>query len=559
MPADSSVDAAHGRSTAPARAVPASRRGASRRTALRGRVGVVAALFVLAPVLLAHPGQRAAALLLAAMAAVAVLVAAVPWPRGRVTLAGAVGWVAAASLLLDLVYPGPYRLPAFWLPFEWVALLMLAGRVVRRARGRWAGPVGALVAAAVVAVPLRFTARTPNGGWTASVLAVLTSGVPLAAVVGASVYLRVLDARRERAVAKARREQRLEVARGLHDFVAHEITGIVLEAQAGQLPGDHGAEETATLLRRLEEAGLRALDSMDAMVGALREPHEGGEGSGDGGGDGEADPPGATGKTRVHGLADLPELVGRFDRTGPTRARLEAAREATGLLSAEAEGAAHAVVLEALTNVRRHAPGAAEALVRVETRAAADGTVAAVRVSVSNDGRAPGGIRGLRRLRDNGGTGLPTLAERLARHGGTLESGPLEPAPLRPTGWRTSCELPVHQAERQGCGAKSAAEVCRSADGSGSVSGDARSRGRPYPASEGGPAMAAAPAPISTGPTATDRQDVRGAGPDRVRPCETSVRDESESHPYPDRGRPGSRPPERAALPGGPGRHHRGR
>ncbi|MFB7674320.1 sensor histidine kinase [Kitasatospora purpeofusca] len=517
----------------------------------------MAALFVLAPVLLAHPGQRAAALLLAAMAAVAVLTAAVPWPRGRVELVGAAGVVAAASLLLDLVYPGPYPLPAFWMPFEWAALLMLAGRVVRRARGRWAGPVGALVATAVVAVPLRFTVRTPNGGWTASVLAVLTSGLPLAAVVGASVYLRVLDARRERAVAKARREQRLEVARGLHDFVAHEITGIVLEAQAGQLPGDHGTEETVALLRRLEEAGLRALDSMDAMVGALREPHEGGE-------DGGADPPratGATSTTRVYGLADLPELVGRFDRTGPTRARLEVGREVAGLLSAEAEGAAYAVVLEALTNVRRHAPGAAEALVRVEARAASGGTVALVRVSVSNDGRAPGGIRGLRRLRDSGGTGLPALAERLARYGGTLESGPLEPAPLRPTGWRTSCELPVHQAERQGCGAKSAAEVCRSADGSGSVSGDARSRDRPYPASEGGLAMAAEPTPVPTGPTTTDRQDVKGYGPDRVRSCETSVRDESEpgSHPYPDRGRPGSRPPERAADPGGPGRHHRGR
>ncbi|MEV0189733.1 histidine kinase [Kitasatospora purpeofusca] len=522
----------------------------------------MAALFVLAPVLLAHPGQRAAALLLAAVAAVAVLAAALPWPRGRAELAGAAGVVAAASVLLDLVYPGPYRLPAFWLPFEWTALVVLAGRVVRRSRGRWAGPVGVLVATAVVAAPLRFTVRTPNGGLTASVLAVLGSGVPLAAVVGASAYLRVLDARRERAVAKARREQRLEVARGLHDFVAHEITGIVLEAQAGQLPGGHGAEPTAALLRRLEEAGLRALDSMDAMVGALREPHEGdGEGSGDGCGDGGAHPPDTTGATRAYGLADLPELVGRFGRTGPTRARLDAAREVEGLLSAEAEGAAYAVVLEALTNVRRHAPGAAEASVRVEARTAAGGTVAVVRVSVSNDGGAPGGIRGLRRLRESSGTGLRGLAERLARCGGTLESGPLEPAPLRPTGWRTSCELPVQQAERQGHGAGSAAEVCRSADGSGSVSGDARSRDRPYPASEGGPAMAAVPTPVPTTPAATDRQDVRGAGPDRVRSCETSVRDESESgsHPYPDRGRPGSRPPERAADPGGPGRHHRGR
>ncbi|MFB7474427.1 sensor histidine kinase [Kitasatospora sp. NPDC056184] len=401
----------------------------------RRPVGVASAVVVLLPVVLAHPGQRAAALLLAVAAAVAVLVAAVPWPWRRVTLTEAAGGVAALSLLLDLAYAGPYRLPAFWLPFEWTALLVLAGRAARRSRGRWAAVVGPLAVLAVAAVPLRFTVRMPKGSWTGSAIVVLAELLPLAAVVGAGLYLRVLDARRERAVARARREQRLEVARGLHDFVAHEITGIVLEAQAGQLPGQ-GPEETAALLRRLEEAGLRALDSMDAMVGALREPREDGA-------DPSAGAPGAAGATRVYGLADLPELVGRFGRTGPTRARLEAVPEAAGLLTGEAEAAAYAAVLEALTNVRRHAPGAAEAVVRVEVRAGAEsssgGGAAAVVVSVSDDGAGGSGVRGLLRRRPgSGGTGLVALAERLAAHGGTLEAGP-----LRPAGWRTGCELPV--------------------------------------------------------------------------------------------------------------------
>ncbi|MER7705397.1 histidine kinase [Kitasatospora sp. NPDC097605] len=396
---------------------------------LRRPVGAVAALVVLLPVVLAHPGQHAAALLLASLAALAILLAAVPWPWRRLTLEGAAAGVAALSLLLDAVYSGPYRLPAFWLPFEWAALLVLAGRVTRRSRGRWAGPAGALTAVAALAVPLRFTLRTPDGGGAGSVVAVLASLLPLAVVLGASLYLWVLDTRRERAIARARREQRLEVARGLHDFVAHEITGIVLEAQAGQLPGRE-PEETAALLRRLEEAGLRALDSMDAMVGALREPREDG--------DGAPPPAGATGATRVYGLADLPELVGRFGRTGPTRARLEAAPEAVGLLSGEAEAAAYAAVLEALTNVRRHAPGAGEAVVRVEVRSGGAGA-AAVIVSVSDDGGGGSGVRGLLRRRPgSGGTGLVALAERLAAYGGTLESGP-----LRPAGWRTGFELPV--------------------------------------------------------------------------------------------------------------------
>ncbi|MFF2660213.1 sensor histidine kinase [Kitasatospora sp. NPDC058032] len=404
---------------------------------LRRPVGVVAACAVLLPVVLAHPGQRAAALLLASLAAVVVLTAVLPWPWRRVTLAGAAGGVAALSLLLDLAYSGPYRLSAFWLPFEWTALVVLAGRVARRSRGRWAGAVGTLAVAAVVAVPLRWTLRTPGAAWAGSLAAVLLSLLPLTVVVGVCLYLRVLDARRERAVSRARREQRLEVARGLHDFVAHEITGIVLEAQAGQLPGQT-PEETAALLRSLEEAGLRALDSMDAMVGALREPREDGGGVHAG-----ACTPGAT---RVYGLADLPELVERFGTTGPTRARLEAAPEAVGQLSGEAEATAYAAVLEALTNVRRHAPGAGEAVVRVEVRpggggdpGAGGGVVAAVVVSVSDDGGGGSGVRGLLRRRPgSGGTGLVGLAERLAAHGGTLEAGP-----LRPAGWRTGCELPV--------------------------------------------------------------------------------------------------------------------
>ncbi|MFF2351421.1 histidine kinase [Kitasatospora sp. NPDC058115] len=425
--------------------------GARFRARFRRPVGVVAALVVLLPVVLAHSGQHLAALLLAAQAALTVLVAVVPWPWRRATLAQAAGGVAALSLLLDLGYAGPYRLAAFWLPFEWTALLVLAGRAARRARGRWAGPAGVLTVLAVPAVPLRFTLRTPQGSWTGSAIVVLLSLVPLAVVVGAGLYLRVLDARRERAVARARREQRLEVARGLHDFVAHEITGIVLEAQAGQLPGQE-PEETAALLRRLEEAGLRALDSMDAMVGALREPREEGDGADSpGGAAGAANAvdatgvTGAVGATRVYGLADLPELVGRFSGTGPTRARLEAAPEAVGLLGGEAGATAYAAVLEALTNVRRHAPGAAEVVVRVEVRpgaAAVAGRVVAgpdvVVVSVSDDGGGSG-VRGLlRRRAGSGGTGLVALAERLAAHGGALEAGP-----LRPAGWRVGCELPV--------------------------------------------------------------------------------------------------------------------
>ncbi|MGW1174077.1 sensor histidine kinase [Kitasatospora sp. NPDC002543] len=395
----------------------------SRSPRARRVFAAVSALALSAPVLMAHPGARGSAALLALTAVVVAVVALAPWPVGRIPLVAAAGAAAGASLLVDALYPGPYRLPAFWLPFEWTALLGLMFRVVRRLPDRQAGAVGALVGLAAVLLPLRFVLRTPQSGVTAAVVGVVLSLLPLLGVAGAALYLRVLDVRRERAVDAARREQRLEVARGLHDFVAHEITGIVLEAQAGRLPGQD-AEETTELLRRLEEAGLRALDSMDEMVGALREP------SGPAGGPGPEERA-ATATTRRLGLADLPELVARFGTTGAVRATVDLAPGTAGRLSAEAEATAYAVVLEALTNIRRHAPQAGEVTVRV-----APGADGGVELTVTDEG---GPARGplLRRRPGAGGTGLAGLTARAAAHGGSLTAGPGAAA-----GWRVSCSLP---------------------------------------------------------------------------------------------------------------------
>ncbi|MFJ6619489.1 sensor histidine kinase [Kitasatospora sp. NPDC091335] len=396
---------------------------------IRRPLAAGSALALLAPVALAQPDARGAAVLLALTAALTAPAALLPWPAGRITLGTAAGAVAAASLLVDLVYQGPYRLPAFWLPFEWLALLGLLFRAVRRLPDRSVWAVGGLLGLAATLLPLRFALRTPQGGAAGPVAGVLVSLLPLLGVAGAALYLRVLDGRRGRAVARARREQRLEVARGLHDFVAHEITGIVLEAQVGQLPGQE-PEETGALLRRLEQAGLRALDSMDEMVGALREP-SGQDGRVDQGGrdDRETRSDGAT--TRRSGLADLPGLVARFGATGSLRATADLAAGTAGRLSAEAEATGYAVVLEALTNIRRHAPQATEVTVR-----AAPGEDGAVELTVTDDGGGPGRKPLLRRP-GAGGTGLAGLTARAAAHGGSLTAGPGPSG-----GWRVSCSLP---------------------------------------------------------------------------------------------------------------------
>ncbi len=366
-------------------------------------------------------GASAGALPLALCAAVAVAAAMLGWPAGRVSLTQASGFAAGLSLVLDFAYSGDPKLVGFWLPLEWVALLVLLYRVVRWESASRVGWVGGLVGSATVCLLLRVTLPMPGQGWRESAFGVFLGFFPAACVTGVGLYLRSLDGRRARAVTEALRDQRLEVARDLHDFVAHEVTGMVLETQAAQL--DEGAPaETRELFARIEGAGLRALDSMDQTVRALRQV----EGKGRVGRVERVErvetPP-----TRVYGLADLGELVERFSAMTRAETRWVTDDGLVGVLSREAGDSAYRVVLEALTNVRRHAPRAARVV--VEVRRTADGSV---EVTVADDGGGvPGGTR------DGGGTGLAELAERVDALGGVLQAGP------RGGGWRVGCVLPA--------------------------------------------------------------------------------------------------------------------
>ncbi|MET7419386.1 ATP-binding protein [Dactylosporangium sp. NPDC005555] len=292
--------------------------------------------------------------------------------------------VAAASILADVVYSGPPQPPALWAPFEYAALTVLLVVLARRAPA----PAAVAVGLAATALPLRMSLHVPGDRLEASVLLVGAAFFTTVCAAGAGLYLRLGDHRRRLADERARRAHRLDLARDLHDLVAHEVTGIVIAAQAAGLPD-------------IEAAGLRALDAMDRMVGTLRGPVS----------------------QRIHGVEDLPDVVRRFSSTGPAVASLSMPE--VPKMSDEASKAAYHVVIEALTNVRRHAPAATAVTVAVTSR---QGRVELV---VTNDGSGPGPGRA------GGGTGLAGLDERVRALGGDLHAGPHD------GGWRVTCHLPA--------------------------------------------------------------------------------------------------------------------
>jgi signal transduction histidine kinase len=340
-------------------------------------------------------------------------------------LAGVAGGVSVASSGVALALGGRYvpgsGAATGWVVVEAVALLVLVALVVRVVPARPAVLAGGLAGVAVPAWLLRFGPPELSGpvlggfgAWAGA--AVLAAGV--------GGYLRSLDARRSRAVRDARRAQRLSLARDLHDFVAHDVTEILAQAQAAQLLADQDPPTATTALHTIEEAALRALTAMDRTIHLLHDdPDPTPSGSTL---DATADSPPAAPAVPVPALAELPELTGRFAAAGAVAVDLEVEAAVAGL-SREVAATAYRVVLEALTNVRRHAPGARR--VAVTLRRTGAGSGAAVEVTVTDDGGGQGRGTGsvLRSVTRVGGLGLAGLAERVEALGGHLTAGPHRP------------------------------------------------------------------------------------------------------------------------------------
>ncbi|MFE6053694.1 sensor histidine kinase [Kitasatospora sp. NPDC056446] len=221
------------------------------------------------------------------------------------------------------------------------------------------------------------------------------------------LYLRGLDEGRRTAVVEARRAQRLELAHDLHDFVAHDVSGMVAQAQAGAYLATIDPSRAAEVFERIEQAGQRALASLDRTVQLLRTEESGG-------------------RSPQPGLAELVRVAEEFSAAGAVEVRLELPE---GPVPREVEGTIHRIVVESLTNVRRHAPAARA----VEVRARRSGERLELTVTDDGGAPAPGG-----RPRRGGGSGLPGLAARVEALGGSLEAGPYGRG-----AWRVTAVLPL--------------------------------------------------------------------------------------------------------------------
>ncbi|MEU6355470.1 sensor histidine kinase [Streptomyces sp. NPDC047072] len=309
-----------------------------------------------------------------------------PWltPQLRTALPAVASLVCTADAVL--------RSGVYFGPGELLILLCLLFVAVRHCPRRAVVGCAALDGAAVLALPVRafLDDRITMLGY--MLIGLLLVGL----VVALAAYLRSQDYRRTVAVSETRRAERLSIAADLHDFVAHHVTGILVQTQVARMMADNRSDELDPVLAGIERAATEALASMRRTVGVLRDTDE------------------AADRRPVGDLAGIGGLVDGF-ATPVQKATLHREPAVPDDLPHEVQAAAFRVVQESLTNVRRHAGDATRIVVRLSYERGR------LEVAVADDGR--GGSQ-LPAAAHGGGFGLVGLKERVTALGGELHAGP---------------------------------------------------------------------------------------------------------------------------------------
>lgn len=289
-----------------------------------------------------------------------------------------------------------------------VALYFIAAATNRRTSAYAAGM-------ALVGLFIPLTVRLSQQGGTintAGQLAVALT-VLVAWLLGDSARASRLHAEqvRSQAATQAVTDERLRIARELHDAVAHTMGIVALQAGAARRVIDTQPARAKEAIGEVENASRETLAGLRRMLGALRETDTG-----------EATPWEAPGLDQLHRLAEATTAVGVrtvVEWHGKRR-----------LLPPDIDLSAYRIVQESVTNVVRHA-GARDCLVRIAYREEE------LSLEVTDTGRGPG-------VGPDSGYGLVGMRERVALLHGDFSAG------ARPGGgFRVAVRLPVPQSARR--------------------------------------------------------------------------------------------------------------
>jgi len=219
----------------------------------------------------------------------------------------------------------------------------------------------------------------------------LVFGIVIYAVARADVLEDELDEHTERATL----EERERIARELHDVVAHRLSTIAVQAGAGQHVLHEDPERARATFEAIDETARSGLTEMRHALGLLRSADAG------------------AALAPQPSLRDVERLAEESRAAGvPVELTV---RGDTGALPAGVDLSAYRILQEALTNVRRHAAGAATTV-----DVTVDGRLVRLRVADAGAGASarPGDT-------EDPGHGLVGIRERVALYGGSLEAGPL--------------------------------------------------------------------------------------------------------------------------------------
>jgi signal transduction histidine kinase len=317
---------------------------------------------------------------------------------------------AGAALAFRRRYPVAVLAAALAATF-WVAatsdagavwLILIAAFINAVIAGRRLAAIGSLIVGYVAAVWPPWLIGRPGGPqaafavWLAAFLLVLLSAAELIRL--RSQRAQALARSREDEMRRQASEERLRMARDLHDVVAHNISVINVQANTALHLRDRQPERAWAALSTIHDVSKQALVELRSVLGVLRQYDE----------DEPLSP--AAGLDRVAGLIDRAQAVG-------LSVTLEREGEPVPL-PANVDLAAYRIVQEALTNSAKHAAGS-EVIVRI----AYAGAGLVVHVEDEGSGRAaqlpPGGPPPA-----PGGNGLVGMRERANALQGTLSAGP---------------------------------------------------------------------------------------------------------------------------------------